>query len=228
MKKESRIILALDVEDRNKALKICEEVEEYIDAIKIGYPLVLSSNLEILAEIKKKFSKPLIADFKVADIPEISKRICKLAVEKGADYVIVHGFMGEEVIKACSEVANIFVVADMSHPGAERFMSRHSQEIAEISRKYAYGIVAPATRPGQISKLRKIVKDLTIISPGVKAQGAKVGDAIKAGADFEIIGRGIYQAPNPKEAVQEFSRIISNVKFRFDSAVMMNDGRSEG
>lgn len=205
LKRENGIILALDVDTREKALEICKEVADFVDAIKVGYPLVLKTDLSIVGELKQ-FQKPIITDFKVADIPIVSQRICEAAVRAGADFVIVHGFVGEDVVKACSSAAKIFVVAEMSHPGARDFMVKDALAITEIARKYAKGIVAPATRPERIKELRKKAGDLTIISPGVKAQGASVGDAIRAGADFEIIGRGIYEASEPKKAAEEFSR----------------------
>lgn len=210
MRKKNRLILALDVKSRARALKVCKETKEFIDAIKVGYPLVLTAGLRFIKELKK-FKKPVIADFKVADIPYISGGICELAVESGADYVIVHGFAGEDVVKACSEVADIFVVAEMSHPGSKDFISKEAEKIAKIARKYAYGVVAPATRPERVKRIREIAGDLVIISPGVKAQGAEVGDAIKAGADFEIIGRKICDSRNPKKAAQEFASILKKL-----------------
>jgi orotidine-5'-phosphate decarboxylase len=204
LKRENGIILALDVDTREKAVEVCGDVSNFVDAIKVGYPLVLGTDLSIISELGQ-FDKPIITDFKVADIPFVSQRICEAAVKSGADYVIVHGFVGEDVVKACSSVAKIFVVAEMSHAGAEDFMAKDALSIAEIARKYAEGIVAPATRPEEVRGLRAAVGDLTIISPGVKAQGAKVGDGIKAGADFEIIGRGIYEAAEPRKAAEEFS-----------------------
>jgi orotidine-5'-phosphate decarboxylase len=163
------------VTEKEKAKIIVRETQEYIDAIKVGYPLVLSTGLDVTTDLKK-FGKPIIADFKVADVPHVSSEVCRMAKEAGADYVIVQGFLGEDVIKACSEVTRIFVVSDMSHPGSLDFISTHKT----------------------IKTLRNIVENLTIISPGVKAQGAKVGSAITAGADFEIIGRAIYNSPQPR------------------------------
>ncbi|MEE8167691.1 MAG: orotidine-5'-phosphate decarboxylase [Candidatus Hydrothermarchaeales archaeon] len=208
LKRENGVIFAVDVGDKKRALVICEDVKGYVDAIKVGYPLILNAGIGIIEELKR-FGKPVIADLKVADIPEISARICELAGR--ADYVIVHGFVGEDMVKACSDVVSIFVVAEMSHPGARDFMEECSEEIAALAKGYARGIVAPATRPERIKKLRKVVGDLLIISPGVKAQGAKVGDAIKAGADFEIIGRGIYEAEDPARAAKEFSGAIKGL-----------------
>lgn len=210
MMRESGIILALDMEDPDRAVKVSRETAEFIDAVKVGYPLVLSAGMGILERLKG-LGKPVIADFKVADIPYISRRICARAVNGGADYVIVQGFLGEDVVRACSEVAQIFVVADMSHPGAREFIHGRAVEVARIAKKYAYGIVAPATRPESIESLRKVVDAMVIISPGIKAQGAPPGSAISAGADFEIVGRGIYEAQDPRRAAEELYTAIREI-----------------
>ncbi len=210
LKRENGIILALDVASREEALNICKETAGHIDAIKVGYPLILSSGLGVIGELGE-FNKPIIADLKVADIPQVSERICDAATKSGADFVIVHGFVGRDVIRACSKNYKIFVVAEMSHPGAEEFMVKNAWAIAEMAKEYAEGIVAPATRPHRIKELRKAVGDLIIISPGIKAQGASVGDAITAGADYEVIGRGIYEAISPKKAAEEFRESIRRI-----------------
>ena len=64
----TELILALDVTEKKKALAIAHACAPYIDAIKVGYPLVLSCGISIAQELKK-VKLPLIADFKVADIP---------------------------------------------------------------------------------------------------------------------------------------------------------------
>jgi orotidine-5'-phosphate decarboxylase len=210
MRRKSRIILALDTQDADLAVRVCRDTADLIDAVKVGYPLVLSAGIGILGKLKK-MGNPVIADFKVADIPFISRQICEGAVRRGADYVIVQGFLGEDVIKACSEVAKIFVVADMTHPGSREFIHAQAIKIAQRARKHAYGIVAPATRPEAIKSLRRVVGDMVVISPGIKAQGASPGSAIKAGADFEIVGRGIYQTENPRNAAKEVYDAIKKI-----------------
>lgn len=211
--RENGVILALDVGSKDEALRILDQVNPFIDAIKVGYPLTLSTSMGFIKELKK-YNKPIIADFKVADIPNTSRLICELAKDNGADFIIVQGFVGEDVVLECSRIIKTFVVTEMSHPGALDFLQKDAEKIALIAKKYAYGIVAPATRPERVSKLRKIVGSLVIISPGVKAQGAGPGDAIKAGATFEIVGRGIYQSENPREIAEEIS---INVKRAIES-----------
>ncbi len=205
LQREYGLILALDVTSRKSALSVAESVADYIDAVKVGYPLVLSCGLDIIGELSE-LGKPVIADFKVADIPYTSRLICEQARRAGASFAIVHGFVGSDTVKACAEVLDIFVVAEMSHSGAKEFMQPVAERIAELARENkACGIVAPATRPERIARLRSIVGELIIISPGVKAQGARPGDAIRAGADFEIVGRGIYASAEPRRSAAEIA-----------------------
>ncbi|MDD5418253.1 MAG: orotidine 5'-phosphate decarboxylase, partial [Methanomicrobiaceae archaeon] len=70
----------------------------------------------------------------------------------------------------------------------------------------ADGIIAPATRPGRIARLREIVGKRAIYSPGVGAQG---GDAraVAALVDGVIVGRSIYEAPDPGAAARQLSHI---------------------
>ena len=56
----------------------------------------------------------------------------------------------------------------------------------------ATGVVAPATRPEDVARVKSLIGDLEIISPGVGAQGGDSKETIRAGADFIIVGRGIY------------------------------------
>ncbi|HTX43182.1 MAG TPA: orotidine-5'-phosphate decarboxylase, partial [Methanocella sp.] len=122
---KSRLIIALDVTGRGEALSIAEKLGGTVDAIKVNYPLVLSAGLGIIGDIKKYAQ--VIADFKVADIPNTNTIICKETFEAGADAVICQGFVGFDSVRACVEVAEkygreAYVVTEMSHPGALDFL----------------------------------------------------------------------------------------------------------
>lgn len=213
MEKNTRLILALDVTDRAEALEIAGAVRKYVDAIKVGYPLVLATGLDIVTELSKM--APVIADFKVADIPNTDRLICEQVFRAGAEAVIVQGFTGKDSLEACVKTASeagkdVFVVSEMSHPGGAEFFQPVTEAIAKMSLEAgAFGLVAPATRPERVKEIRGIIGDkLTIISPGVGAQGGSASDVIAAGADWVIVGRGIYQAENPGEAARKLAEEI--------------------
>jgi orotidine-5'-phosphate decarboxylase len=206
MQKKNRIILALDVTSLADAMRVVEAVKDHVDAIKINWPLILAAGPNIISELSRV--KDVICDMKIADIPNTNKLIVEQAMSRGAAAVICHGFTGDDSVKACVDAAKgqVFVVTEMSHPGGKQFTAPVADKLAAIARAVgARGIVAPATRPERIADLRKIIGNLEIISPGVGAQGGKASDTIRAGADYIIVGRAIYEAPNPALAAKKLA-----------------------
>ncbi len=203
MERKRRILLALDVTSRVEAMRVVDAVRDHVDGIKINWPLILAAGPDIITEMSKV--KPVICDLKVADIPNTNRLIVEQAVSKGASAVICQGFVGEDSVKACVDAAKgqVFVVTEMSHPGGKQFTAPVADRLAALAKAAgARGIVAPATRPERIAELRKIIGGLEIISPGVGAQGGKASDAIRAGADYIIVGRAIYEAADPGAAAK--------------------------
>lgn len=216
MKKNTRIILALDVISKDKALQITKDLQNNVDAIKVGYPLVLGAGLDIITELSKFC--PVIADFKVADIPNTDKLICEQVFEAGADAIIVQAFTGRDSLEMCVNVAKaynkeVYAVTEMSHPGAIDFMADAAEKMAHMASDVKVtGVVAPATRPARVKFIRDIIgNDISIISPGVGTQGGIAADVIAAGADWVIVGRSIYQADNPKTEAIKIATEIENI-----------------
>jgi len=208
----TELILALDVTVKRDALAIAELCAPHLDAIKLGYPLILSSGLSIARDLEA-LDLPLIADFKVADIPNTNRLIAEQVFDAGFSSIICHGFTGTDAVQACVDTAAdyggaCFVVAEMSHPGATAFFHGGvAEKIAEMAVSCgADGIIAPATRPERVKELRKIVGKRKILSPGVGAQG---GDAatIAQLVDGIIVGRAIYEAKDPVTAIKAFSSV---------------------
>lgn len=209
MKIKNNLILALDVMSESEAVEICNSIKDHIDTIKIGYPLALAEGLEIIGKLKDQFGFKVICDFKVADIDATNSKICDETFKAGADAIICHGFVGSDSVQACLDMADshgkeLFLLTEMSHPGAKMFLQKNAEGIAEMGvdmgiRNY----VAPATRLDRLSIIRDIVgNDAFIISPGVGKQG---GDGKKTleYSNAIIVGRSIYEADNPKIACEK-------------------------
>jgi orotidine-5'-phosphate decarboxylase len=206
MKKEKKLILALDAITRKRALYLVDLLKDSFDALKIGYPLILSAGLDIVEEISK--ITPVIADLKIADIPNTNKLICEAVLRKGASGIIAHAFPGLDSLQACADSAlaygaDLYVVTEMSHPGAGKFMAPLAEDLARLAVDVnAAGVVAPATRPERIALIRSIIGNKVIISPGVGAQGGSALQAIQAGADYLIVGRSVFEAEDPLESAR--------------------------
>jgi len=213
MRTDTRVVLALDETDGAKAMAVAQAVEGLVDAIKINWPLVLSTSPQTITELAELAD--VICDFKIADIPNTNRLIVEQAVRLGASGVIVHGFTGSDSVQAAVQAADgrdVYVVTEMSHPGGIEFTAPNADQLANLAvRCGASGIIAPATRPERIKHLRQIIGDLRILAPGVGAQGGKASDAIRMGADHVIVGRAIYGSPDPRAAARSVVQEVRDV-----------------
>jgi len=209
--KKIELVLALDVLERDRALNIASEVREYISYIKVNYPLVLSCGVGIIGELSK--IRPVIADFKIADIPYTSSLIARIAFENGAKAVIVHGFAGRETVKAVLDVAKefegeVYVVTELT--SSEEFFKGISDKIAKMAVELGcHGIIAPSTRPERVKALKEIVGNIKILCPGIGAQGGSL-EVVKY-ATHIIVGRAIYNSKNPKKSAEEICKKLSQL-----------------
>ncbi len=191
-------------------VKTILNITEYLYGIKIGYPLLLKKGVEGVKEILREVKvDEVIMDLKLADIDNTMIKI----VEKldFADSFIAHSFIG---IKGAlgelkdfldSEKKKLYLLSSMSHIGWNDNFYPYIREV--IKSVNPYGIVAPATKIDILKNVRKDFPDKVIISPGVGAQGGKIGEALCNGADYEIIGRIIYTSPNPESTIKEIAKI---------------------
>ncbi|WP_296859165.1 orotidine-5'-phosphate decarboxylase [uncultured Methanobrevibacter sp.] len=209
MKIKNNLILALDVMDEKEAIIICDKIKDYIDTIKIGYPLALAEGLEIIKTLKDQFNFKVICDFKVADIDATNSKICDETFKAGADAIICHGFVGSDSVQACLDMANkhkkeLFLLTEMSHPGAEMFLQKNADDIAKMGVELGItNYVAPATRINRLKDIRNIVgENAFIISPGVGTQGGDAKETLKY-SNAIIVGRSIYESENPKDACEK-------------------------
>ena len=201
---DSRLILALDVYERERALQIARETADYLWAIKVNWPLIIGSGLGIVTELKEETGLPVIADLKLADIPNTNRLIAGKVFEAGADYIIAHSFVGSDSVRAVMELGKTIIVVEMSHPGAREFIQPVTDKLIELANHLKpFGVIAPATRPERVAYIRsKLKPGIKILTPGVGAQGGKAGEVLKAGADYIIVGRSIYASDNPRESAR--------------------------
>ena len=101
MKKRSgykvELQLALDLVNIPEAIELVKEVEQYIDVVEIGTPVVINEGLKAVQEMKTAFPHlKVLADLKIMDAGgyEIMK-----AAEAGADIITVLGATDDSTIK---------------------------------------------------------------------------------------------------------------------------------
>ncbi|WP_373468668.1 orotidine 5'-phosphate decarboxylase / HUMPS family protein [Acidianus infernus] len=204
---KGRIIFSMDEEIPQHVLL---KISGYFHGIKIGYPLLLRKGIDGVKEILRKLEiNEIIMDLKLADIDNTMINIVKQL--DFANSFIAHSFIG--IDGALGELKNfldnngkkLYLLASMSHKGWNDDFYPYIKTV--IKSLNPYGIVAPATKPNVIRIVRDDFPDKIIISPGVGAQGGKIGDALCNGSDYEIIGRTIYTSSDPENKVKEIIKI---------------------
>src|SRR2546428_470257 len=131
MRLDHRLILALDLTDPKRAFELAGSVRSHVDAVKVGWPLVLAGGLDVLRTLAK--SGYVLCDFKIADIPNTNRLIVEQTVDAGASGIICHGFVGEDSVRACVDAAggkDVFVLVEISHPGGVEYTAQHAEVYA--------------------------------------------------------------------------------------------------
>jgi len=216
-------MVAFDMEDPATAVRLAEELGSADGnfAIKVGRPLEMQTGKEIITRIRDATDIPIIYDGKIADIPYVSAKIAEIAYDAGADGVIMHAFVGADAVREVVDLGkgDVITVIEMTHPGSVEYLEPISGRLIRmVSGIGVDGVVLPATRPESVRRLSEMLdkereSETYIISPGVHAQGAKPGDAVTSGADYEIVGRAIYQSGNPKATAERiYSEIIDRLR----------------
>ena len=221
----------------SKALNILDETQEYICAVKINRQLILPLGLfgetQRILSVAKNYGLPLIMDCKINDVGHTNQAIAEYYFEAGFDAVTANPFVGwEEGLKSIFEIAHkngkgVILLVYMSHKSANEGYGQivKDSKTGDLVSQYqifarkavewnADGAVVGATYPEKIAEVRQIVKDkIPIYSPGVGFQGGKIEEAVKAGADYLIVGRSITLAKKPSEAAEEIRNKANTVKF---------------
>ena len=231
LKEAPGIVPAIDM-PLGKALPYIAKLQglsKLITGLKLGSDIIdvhgFNTTALVLEELENEL--PIILDLQKRgnDVPFMVKRQVNTAAEYGIGTYIGHPIGSGsndgpeekdwgtlQAFVRYSQQSNIdpIVVLELTPPGSSYFLGDEaSEELARVSKELGVKyFVAPATRPERIGVYREILGDeCEIISPGTGPQ--KTGDvvadavnAIKAGADHLVIGRGIYQAKDPFETVE--------------------------
>ncbi|MGD0336060.1 MAG: orotidine-5'-phosphate decarboxylase [Candidatus Omnitrophota bacterium] len=215
---KDRVIVALDVGDTKKAKYFVNKLSPCVRIFKIGAQLFTECGPEIIRYILKK-KREVFLDLKFFDIPNTVANAVKSAVRLKVKMLTLHIQGADEMLKAAvkagrEEAARL----KMKRPlliGVTVLTSQkaHPGEILQLAKRgISCGLDGVVCSAKEISLLRgKIKNNFLIITPGIRPKDTKADDqkrtataqeAIKAGADYIVVGRPILEAADPIKAVE--------------------------
>lgn len=207
----SRALVAIDPRpgvSLDRWVNLISSLCDFVAGFKVGLPFMFSYGVSGLRALRGSCDRFLIADFKLADIDHVMVLTVSHVIGY-VDGVIAHAFIGfKGGLEGLKEYLDglgvkLILIISMSHAGSVDVIDVNVDRLLWVAdRLRPWGLVAPATRPSVISYARERAPWAKILAPGVGVQGARPGDGIRAGADYEIIGRLVTEAPDPLEVVK--------------------------
>ena len=225
---EAKLIVALDVDDLDQALRVVNQLKASINIFKVGLQLFTREGPEIVRLIQERGARVFL-DAKYHDIPNTVANAGRMATRLGVYMYNVHALGGyqmmalavEETRKMAEELGvrkpiilgvTILTSIDQKIMEGEMGIGRSVEDevvhLASLGKRAGLdGVVAS---PKEIGIIREACgQDFIILTPGIRPEGAVTQDqrrtmtpseAVESGADFLVVGRPILQAADPVKA----------------------------
>jgi orotidine-5'-phosphate decarboxylase len=215
-----KIIVALDVATKEKALELVEQLGDQISFFKIGLQLYTAEGPEIVRAVLAAGAKVWL-DLKLYDIPNTVARAVESASHLGVQMLTIHLSGGSKMLRAATAAR----ASDMLLLGVTVLTSATERTLREIGiadsvddqvlRLAKLGVEAGidgiVASSHELKMLRTEFGDkIKIAVQGIRPIWAEPGDqkrfvtprqAMEAGADYIGIGRPITAHQNPREAI---------------------------
>ncbi|WP_066250401.1 3-hexulose-6-phosphate synthase [Neobacillus drentensis] len=206
-----KLQLALDLVDIPGAIELVKEVEEYIDVVEIGTPVVINEGLKAVKEVKAAFPNlTVLADLKIMDAAgyEVSQ-----ASAAGADIITILGTAEDESIKGAVAEAKKQgkeILVDMI---AVKDIAARAKELDELGADYicvhtGYDLQAVGKNSFEdLHTIKSVVKNAkTAIAGGIKLE--TLPEVIKEHPDLIIVGGGITGKEDKQATAREMQTLI--------------------
>jgi orotidine-5'-phosphate decarboxylase len=215
-----RLIVALDVSSVAEAEAMIVRLGNSVSFYKIGYQLAFAGGVDF-AQALAGTGKQIFLDLKLHDIGNTVARGVESVARMGVNFLTVHAYpqtMHAAVDAAGDSGLRILAVtvltsyddADLAAAGYDFTVPELVAERAAQARDIGVdGLVCSAE---EAANLRSVVgRGMVLVTPGIRPAGADAGDqkrvmtpaaAIKAGADYLVVGRPIVAAADPKSAAE--------------------------
>jgi orotidine-5'-phosphate decarboxylase len=213
-----RLIVALDVPSVAEAEAMIARLGGSVTFYKIGLQLIFAGGLP-LAERLARADKKVFLDAKLLDIDNTVAGAVSSIAAMGVTFLTIHAYpqamraavaaRGNAPLKLLA--VTVLTSMDENDIAAAGYAGKVSDLVARrVADAKAAGIDGIVASPAEAAAIRRIVgPEVAIVTPGIRPPGAAAGDqkrvaepaeAIRAGADYLVVGRPITGATDPRAA----------------------------
>lgn len=216
----SRLIVALDLPTVKQAEALAERLSGLPVVLKIGHQLAYTGGLA-LAERLVRAGHEVFLDLKLHDIPRTVEEGVRSLAGFGARFLTVHAYpqtmRAAAAGRGASGLAILGVTVLTSMDDRDAATAGYAGSVADLVRARARdaeaagidGIVCAAP---EVAALRAgLGREMSLVVPGIRPVGSAAGDqkrvttpaeAIRAGADYLVVGRPITGSSDPLAAAR--------------------------
>lgn len=231
-KRDCKLILALDLPDRESALKILDGLRGKLEWVKIGLQMYLKYGANFVREVSGMGFK-IFLDLKLFDIPNTVASAVESVSALPVSMLTIHASGGREMMRKAVEsaaernpellilgvtVLTSFDADSLAETGVELEPEWQVEKLAKLA--VDSGLKGLVCSPLEIEGLRSILpEDTVLVTPGIRPSGSSAdeqkrimtpADAARTGSDFIVVGRPILKAENPAFAVSKILEEIAN------------------
>lgn len=219
-----RLIFPLDLPDWNSARAMAKILNSHVGWFKVGLELFIAEGPEVIGHLKDLApDTKIFLDLKLHDIPATVSRAIGSAVHLGAEMLTVHAQGGKEMLKAAvaqagsaTTVLAVTVLTSLNPAEMPELASEFRQPNALVN--FLAGLALEAGCRGLVASGQEVTalrqnfgRTPKLVIPGIRPAWSQVSgddqkrtatplEAVRAGADYLVIGRPIRDAVNPAEA----------------------------
>jgi orotidine-5'-phosphate decarboxylase len=221
----AEIIVALDLPSSSAALGLVDELSDAISFFKVGAPLFTRAGPGIVRELRAR-GKRVFLDLKYHDIPNSVARAVEAAAALDVQLLTLHASGGTAMMRAARDVVGdngvrllgvtiltSFTPADVEQVWDKRILSVRDEVVRLANLAAEAGLHGVVTSPLEAEALkRRHGADFLVVTPGIRADAfatgdqartASAADAVRAGADYLIVGRPVVESSDPLAVVDQ-------------------------
>ncbi len=219
MNTEPRVIVALDYAAAQPALEFAARVEPGSCKLKVGKELFVAEGPRLVEQLVGR-GFDVFLDLKFHDIPNTVAQACKTAAALGVWLTNVHASGGLKMMAAAREALEglakrpkLIAVTVLTSMDAEQLhgigiQTSPRDQVSRLARlTQEAGLDGVVCSAQEAAMLRgDLGRDFLLVTPGIRPAGSGSDDqsrimtpasAMRAGADYLVIGRPITQAADP-------------------------------
>lgn len=231
MTDKKRIIVALDMDDQEKAMALLDQLSPEQCRVKIGKELFTLYGPDLVRRVHAKGFEVFL-DLKFHDIPHTVYKAVRAASSLGVWMLTIHAAGGADMLRAAKQavaesdhkpilvavtVLTSMADEDLAIQGIQRTTQEQVLRLASLAQGCGMdGVVCSAAETAALRKL--LSDDFVLVTPGIRPKGDAVqdqkrvvtpGEAVLLGSSYLVIGRPITQSRHPINKLQQIYEEIS-------------------